>query len=74
MKAIILLFWNYFAGKGVKRADESLYEKRISICRTNSCGSYRNNFNIERCGDCGCFLAAKARIDEWYIECPKKLW
>lgn len=77
MRTIILLFWNYFAGKGVKKATEELFNKRISICRSNTCGDYEKPFKLkclERCGDCGCFLNAKARIDEWYVECPKQLW
>ncbi len=74
MKTIILIFWNFFAGKGVKR-NEELYKKRIAICKSNSCGMYRKQLGvIDRCADCGCFLAAKARIDEWYIKCPKALW
>ena len=74
MKTLVKLFWNFFAGKGVKRASKSLFKKRIDICRENTCGDYQNKFNIERCGDCGCFLTVKAQIDEDYIECPKNLW
>jgi len=77
MKILIRLFWNYLAGKGVKKASEKLFNKRIAICRENSCGEYSKPFgirSIEKCNSCGCFLNLKAKIDEFYIECPKKLW
>ena len=77
MKTLIRLFWNYFSGKGVEKATEETFNKRIDICRSNSCGKYKKPFGVkvlEKCGDCGCFLQSKARIKEWYIDCPKGLW
>ena len=77
MKTIIKILWHYLAGEGVREADDTLFNKRISICRANSCGYYKKPFNLkplEKCGNCGCFLNLKARIDEPYIECPVKLW
>jgi|TARA_R110000751_G_scaffold288887_1_gene395038 hypothetical protein len=77
MKILIKLFWDYFAGEGVKRASDNLFSKRMSICRSNSCGEYSKPLGLsplEKCNSCGCFLNVKARIDEFYIECPKKLW
>lgn len=56
---------------------EDKFEERIGICRANSCGSYKKPLGIktlEKCNECGCFLRAKARIDEFYIKCPKDLW
>jgi len=71
------LLWNYFLGEGVERTTEELFNERIAVCRSNSCGSYKKPLNIkylEKCGECGCFLNIKARIKEWYVECPKGLW
>jgi len=71
------IFWQLFIGKGVKLASKEKYKERISICRANTCGAYKNPFKLnllEKCGDCGCFLRTKNRIDEVYIECPKGLW
>tara|TARA_Y100001973_G_scaffold102886_1_gene168891 strand:+ start:135 stop:368 length:234 start_codon:yes stop_codon:yes gene_type:complete len=77
MKDIIRLFWQLIIGKGVKLATEKKYKERISICRKNTCGYYKNPFKLgffEKCGSCGCFLRTKNRIDEFFIECPKGLW
>ena len=77
MKNLIRLFWQLIIGEGVNMASNDLYKKRINICRENKCGVYKNPMKlrlIERCGDCGCFLKVKNRIDESYIECPKSLW
>jgi len=77
MKTLIYIFWDYFVGKGVKKSSEKLFNKRMSICRSNTCGSYRKPFGIkalEKCASCGCFLNIKTRMDEFYIECPKGLW
>jgi len=71
------LFLQLVFGKGVKLASKSKYKGRLSICRDNTCGVYKNPFKLgvfEKCGDCGCFLRTKNRIDEFYIECPKNLW
>ena len=77
MKDLVRLFWSFIIGKGVNIASEDNFNKRISICRQNSCKSYEKPFNIkalEKCGSCGCFLNAKERINEFYIKCPKGLW
>ena len=77
MKTLINIFWNQLAGKGLKKSSEKLFNKRMKICRSNKCGAYQKPFKIsavERCGDCGCFLQVKARIDEPFIACPKKHW
>jgi hypothetical protein len=77
MKDIMKIFWSYIIGNGVEKATDELFEARMTICRSNTCKSYQKPFKIkalERCGSCGCFLNAKARIDESFIECPKKLW
>ena len=77
MKDLSRLLWSFIIGRGIKKVDNNKFEQRMSICRKNSCKSYKKPFNIkalEKCGDCGCFLNAKARIDEFYIKCPKDLW
>ncbi len=77
MKALLTLFWHKLIGKDVKKSSEKTFNKRMKTCRSNKCGSYQKPFAIkalERCGDCGCFLNLKARIDEFYIDCPKGLW
>jgi hypothetical protein len=77
MKAIINIFWNLIIGKGLKKASEKTFKKRMKICQSNKCGVYKKPLNIkalENCGDCGCFLNLKARVDEFYIDCPKGLW
>lgn len=56
---------------------EDKFNERVNICRTNTCGSYKKPLGLralENCNSCGCFLNAKARIDEFYIKCPKDLW
>ena len=66
-----------FIGKGVKTTSKKVYKERLSICRANTCKSYKNPLKLglfENCGECGCFLRIKNRIDEFYIQCPKKLW
>jgi|TARA_R100001443_G_scaffold109155_1_gene120284 hypothetical protein len=71
------IFWQLIIGKGVKLASKDKYEYRLSICRSNACGVYKNPLKLnlfEKCGDCGCFLRTKNKIDEFYIECPKKFW
>jgi len=71
------LFYQLIAGKGIKIATDKLYKKRISICRSNKCGVYKKPFKLrlmEKCGDCGCLLRSKCRIDEFYIECPRGFW
>ena len=76
-KTLRKLFWRIVIGKGVALASDNLYKKRIGICRENSCGVYKNPMKLnllEKCGDCGCFLKVKNRIDESFIECPKNLW
>tara|TARA_R110002074_G_scaffold294532_1_gene466118 strand:+ start:5728 stop:5961 length:234 start_codon:yes stop_codon:yes gene_type:complete len=77
MKDIIKLFWQLIIGKGITLASKDLYKKRIKICRSNVCGVYNNPLKLgllENCGDCGCSLRTKNRIDEFYIKCPKDLW
>ena len=77
MKNLIRLFWQLIIGRGVKLASKELYEKRISICRSNPCNVYKNPLKLgflEKCGDCGCYLRTKNRIDEPYIECPNNWW
>ena len=77
MRTLILLFWNYLIGNGLKKASKELFNKRINICRSNICEAYVKPYKIkalEKCGDCGCFLNLKANIDESYIQCPKNLW
>lgn len=64
-------------GKGIKLADKKTYKERLSICRSNVCKSYKNPLKLnvlEKCGECGCFLRLKNRVDEFYISCPKKHW
>tara|TARA_R110001606_G_scaffold343624_1_gene492206 strand:+ start:3487 stop:3720 length:234 start_codon:yes stop_codon:yes gene_type:complete len=77
MKAIINIFWNLLIGKGLKKSSQKTFNKRMKICKSNKCGAYQKPLNIkalERCGDCGCFLNLKARVDEFYIKCPQGLW
>jgi hypothetical protein len=77
MKTLIYIFWDFLVGKGVKKSSEKLFNKRMSICRSNKCGSYKKPLGVkslEKCSSCGCFLNLKARIDEFYIDCPKGLW
>jgi hypothetical protein len=77
MKELRKIFWQLIVGKGISLADNSKYKERTSICRSNVCGVYKKTLGlnlIENCGDCGCFLQAKNRIDEFYIKCPKDLW
>tara|TARA_R110002051_G_scaffold233122_1_gene294692 strand:+ start:500 stop:757 length:258 start_codon:yes stop_codon:yes gene_type:complete len=47
--------------------DEKIFEARRSIC--NACPE---KTILDRCGACGCPLAAKTRSME--TECPKKHW
>lgn len=71
------IFWSIVIGKGLKKSSEKTFNKRMKICRTNKCGSYKKPLNIkalEKCGDCGCFLNLKTRVDEFYIKCPQGLW
>jgi len=77
MKTLIKIFWSLIIGGKLKKSSEKTFNKRIEICRTNKCGSYKKPLNmkgLEKCGDCGCFLNLKARIDEFYIKCPQGLW
>jgi hypothetical protein len=77
MKDLKKLFWQLIIGKGIRIASKDLYEKRMNICRANHCGVYKNPMGLklmERCGDCGCVLRVKTKIDESYIECPKGWW
>ena len=77
MKDLARLFWNLIIGKGIKLANKELYEKRTSFCRRNICHVYKNPLKLgflEKCGECGCYLRTKNRIDESYINCPKNLW
>jgi len=77
MKTLIKLLWSLMIDKGLNKASDEKFEKRMGTCRTNSCKSYKKPFGVkalEKCTSCGCFLNVKARIDEFYIECPKKLW
>lgn len=76
MKTIMKLIWQLIIGKGIKLAKPELYKLRIKICRSNRCGQYKNplKLGIEKCGECGCFLKSKCRVDEPYVECPKGLW
>jgi glycosyltransferase involved in cell wall biosynthesis len=64
--------WNFLkatarhAAQGFGTLDDERYEKRISLCTL--CPS-RNN---DRCGECGCFIEAKA---SWPTEsCPLGIW
>lgn len=71
------LFWQLIIGKGVKFATQKKFDKRLSICRSNKCGVYQKPLGIEsleRCGDCGCLLQTKNRIDEDFIKCPQNYW
>ena len=77
MKTLIKLFWQIILGKGIKKSSQDAFYSRNVICRKNYCGDYKRPLGIkllEKCGDCGCFLQAKNRIDEPYIECPKGFW
>jgi len=76
-KELRKIFWQLIIGKGVKLASKEKYEERLSICRDNPCGVYKNPLKLklfENCGECGCFLRTKNRIDEYYIECPHGWW
>tara|TARA_B100001094_G_scaffold226330_1_gene220743 strand:- start:1407 stop:1640 length:234 start_codon:yes stop_codon:yes gene_type:complete len=77
MEDLRRLFWSFIITGELKKVSEDKFNERINICRANTCGSYKKPLGIktlEKCGSCGCFLNAKARIDEFYIECPKGLW
>ena len=77
MKTLCRLFWDLIIGRGVNKVSEKTFNKRISTCRQNICNSYKKPLGIkslEKCGACGCFLNVKAKIDEFYIDCPKGLW
>jgi len=77
MKDLKKLFWKLIIGDGLKFASKELYEKRISKCRSNPCGEYKNPLKLnlfEKCGACGCFLRTKNRIDESFIKCPNNWW
>lgn len=77
MKTLCRLFWDLIIGGGVKRASDKLFKKRMAMCRKNICHSYKKPLGIrplEKCGACGCFLNIKARVDEFYVDCPKGLW
>tara|TARA_R110001606_G_C14976080_1_gene603796 strand:+ start:302 stop:535 length:234 start_codon:yes stop_codon:yes gene_type:complete len=77
MNNLIKLFWQLIIGKGINLASKELYKERLSMCRSNVCGVYKNPLKlnvVERCGDCGCFLRTKNKIDEDYIKCPRNWW
>jgi|TARA_R110002074_G_scaffold1973_3_gene11883 hypothetical protein len=77
MKNLGRLFWQLIIGKGISLVDDDTYKYRIDKCRSNICGVYKKPFGIgflEKCGDCGCNLRTKNRINEWYIKCPKNWW
>lgn len=77
MNTLCRLFWDLIIGNGVARATQSKFNKRMAICRTNMCKSYKKPLGVkflEKCNACGCFLNVKARVDEFYIDCPKGLW
>ena len=70
METLTRLIWNIIIGKGFNRASKETFDKRMSICRKNTCGSYQKPLGLkplERCGACGCFLNFKNRVDEFYI-------
>ena len=77
MKTLCRLFWDLIIGNGVKKASDKKFNNRMSMCRKNICKSYKKPLglkSLEKCGACGCFLNVKARVDEFYIDCPKGLW
>lgn len=77
MNTLTKLFWQLIIGKGIKLASKELYKKRMNLCREDNCGVYKNPMKLkllERCGECGCILKVKNRIDESYIKCPKNWW
>lgn len=49
-----------------------LFKKRLSICKENKCGQYRDLGLIKQCGACGCILNIKARMPS--MDCPLKMW
>jgi hypothetical protein len=77
MEDLKKLFWKLVIGEGLNLAPKKVYEKRMKICRSNKCGSYKDPLKmkvLEKCGECGCFLKVKTKIDESFIDCPKNLW
>ena len=51
---------------GATRAQEALALARLEACRV--CPLKRGDF----CGDCGCYMPAKARIEQ--SKCPRGKW
>lgn len=47
-------------------------DERIKICRTCEFKDWRNNNKRLWCGQCGCFVPAKARVEE--EKCPMGFW
>jgi hypothetical protein len=47
-------------------------DERIKICRTCEFNDWRNNNKRLWCGECGCFVPAKARVKD--EKCPKGFW
>ena len=50
------------------RSDEEIREYRLGICR--GCEFFKPRF--EKCGKCGCFMRAKAMLDN--AKCPIGKW
>tara|TARA_B110000444_G_scaffold253008_1_gene283157 strand:- start:204 stop:440 length:237 start_codon:yes stop_codon:yes gene_type:complete len=77
MEDLKKLFWKLVIGEGLNLAPKKVYEKRMDICRSNVCNSYKKPLKLkilEKCAECGCMLQIKTKIQEDFIECPKKLW
>lgn len=58
---------NVADGKDLKVSEEE-YNRRQSICNNCECHVPKTN----QCGDCGCFLSAKARLNG--MKCPRNKW
>lgn len=58
---------NVSEGKDLKVSDQE-FQNRMVICR--ACPLFKAK--LEQCGECGCFLQVKARLNG--MECPLKKW
>ena len=57
-------------GKEVMKYERT--DERIAICRSCEFADWRNNKKRLWCGQCGCFVPWKARVEN--EKCPKGFW
>ncbi len=51
-------------------ADEDVVQRRVAVCRSGECDRYVRD--SDRCAECGCFVAPKAKLAT--EDCPLGLW